>query len=312
MSTKFPGRDESRSGLLLILLAGTLWGTVGITSKVLYGLSAATPLSVGFFRLALATPVLLLACRLALGSRMLAVPRRDLAVMCLMGGLTALYQVFYFAAVKAIGVAAATLITLCSAPVIVAAASGMLLGERLNRSVAFALVCALGGTALLVGGQPGTSAEGALLYGVLPALGSACSYAAVTLIGRTLAGRYHPLQPIAIGFTTGALLLLPVALADGLVVVYPAGGWALLVYLGVVPTALAYGLFIAGLSRTTATTASICTLMEPLVSTCLAWLLFAERFNLLGALGALLLAGALALLYLCGGRTRPAASPQQA
>lgn len=73
--------------------------------------------------------------------------------------------------------------------------------------------------------------------------------------------------------------------------------WVLLVYLGLIPTALAYVLFFGGLRYTTATTASIATLLEPLTSTALAWLLFGERLGPLGLLGAVLLLGAIALLY---------------
>jgi DME family drug/metabolite transporter len=132
---------------------------------------------------------------------------------------------------------------------------------------------------------------------VLLALGSAFGYTMLTLCSRTLAGRYHPLQPITIGFAAGALLLLPFALATGFVISYPAGGWALLLYLGLAPTALAYVLFLTGMRSITATVASIATLIEPLTSTVLAWLLFGEQLGPLGVFGAALLLGAIGLLY---------------
>jgi DME family drug/metabolite transporter len=135
------------------------------------------------------------------------------------------------------------------------------------------------------------------LAGVLLALGSAFGYTMLTLCSRTLAGRYHALQPITVAFTAGALLLLPFALAAGFAIGYPAGGWALLVYLGVVPTALAYVLFLTGIRSITATVASIATLIEPLTSTLLAWLLFGEQLGSLGVFGAALLLGAIGLLY---------------
>jgi DME family drug/metabolite transporter len=42
---------------------------------------------------------------------------RDLALMLLIGMMTALYQVCYFGAIERTGVAVATLVTLCTAPV---------------------------------------------------------------------------------------------------------------------------------------------------------------------------------------------------
>ena len=92
-----------------------------------------------------------------------------------------------------------------------------------------------------------------------------------------------------------ALVLLPsgrsLAVGFGLLAA------ALLLYLGLVPTALAYVLFLTGMRSITATVASIATLIEPLTSTVLAWLLFDEQLGPLGLFGAALLLGAIGLLY---------------
>ena len=73
------------------------------------------------------------------------------------------------------------------------------------------------------------------------------------------------------------------------------------------PTALAFVVFLAGMEHTTATVASIITLLEPLTATVLTWLLFDEQLGLLGLLGAALLLGAIWLLYL--GETERARRP---
>ncbi|GFE60161.1 DMT family transporter [Geobacter sp. AOG2] len=299
-------RTEARSGLVSVMLAAVLWGTVGISTKTLYTMTATTPLSIGFFRLALAVPALFLACWLKLGTGMLRVTRRDFALMMLIGAMTALYQACYFAAIARIGVAVATLITLCTAPVMVALLSVLFTAEQLTGRLFLALVLALAGTAMLVGiGQGGPGHQNGVT-GHLLALGSAFGYAVVALATGMLAGRYHPFQPIAISFSAGALLLFLCNLPQGLVVHYPAPGWGLLIYLGIVPTALAYVLFIAGMRSVTATTASICTLLEPLTSTLLAWLIFGEQLGSWGIFGALLLAGAMGVLLTGGKRIRDA------
>src|SRR5262249_2677535 len=140
----------ARRGLLSIVLAAVLWGTVGVATKALYGLTDTNPLSIGFFRLAIATPALLGACWLTLGRRMFQVTPRDLALMLFIGAATAFYQVCYFAAIARVGVAIAVLVTLCTAPVIVALISAGLLRERLSPTIILALICALAGTAMLV------------------------------------------------------------------------------------------------------------------------------------------------------------------
>ena len=203
----------------------------------------------------------------------------------------------YFAAIERVGVAVATLITLCSAPVLVAALSTCLTGEVLTRRVLLALAGALGGTTLLIDFQSTHGSTGADLSGILLALGSALGYAVITLVSRALARRYHPLQPVTIGFSCGAVLLLLCALHTDFVVHYPLQGWLLLVYLGVVPTALAYGIFLAGMRHTSATVASVITLLEPCTATLLAWWLWGERFSPLQGVGILVLSGAMMSLY---------------
>ena len=297
MDSMLNAHADARRGLLLILLSAILWGTVGVAIKALYGISDANALSIGFFRLALAAPALLAAGWSRLGRRMFRIAPRDLALMMLIGVAMAVYQVCYFAAIARVGVAIAVLVTLCTAPVMVAAISALVLRERLSGTVLLALVCALAGTALLVWIEPGGAAPRDTLGGVLLALASALGYAIISLASRGVAGRYHPLQPIAIGFGAGTLMLLPFALAAGLTVRYSPAGWALLLHLGLLPTALAYVLFLSGIRHVTATVASVVTLVEPLTATLLAWLLFGERLGPLGAIGAALLLGAIALLF---------------
>lgn len=296
---------NARRGLVLILIAALLWGTVGVATKAIYNVAATNALSIGFLRLAIATPVLLVTCWRALGRRAFRVARRDLVLMLLIGATMAFYQVCFFAAIAHVGVAIAVLVTLCTAPVIVALFAAALLSEPLTATVVLALLGALAGTVMLSWGDPGAAGvRPDTITGVLLALGASLGYAVMTLCSRALAGRYHPLQPMTIGLAAGALLLLPFALASGLTISYPPTGWMLLLHLGLVPTALACVLFLAGMRHTTATVASIVTLIEPLTGTALAWLLFGERLGPLGLLGAVLLLGAIGVLY--RGATQPA------
>jgi drug/metabolite transporter, DME family len=297
MQTNKSAQSGRRLGLGLILLAALLWGTVGVFVQTIYQMTAANPLSVGFFRLALATPVLIWAGWHQLGWQMWRIERRDFGVLLLIGAMTALYQVCYFGAIAQIGVAAATLITLCTAPLWVAGFAVGWLGEKLTRRLALSGACAVVGTALLVGVQPAGLGSGHWGWGILLATGSAIGYALVTLGSRRVAQRYHPLQCAAIGFGIGALILLPWAIYAGLVVRYPAAGWLCLLYLGVVPTAFAYWLYFIGMRHTPATIASIATLLEPLTATILAGILFQERLGIGGLFGAGLLMAAIGLLY---------------
>jgi drug/metabolite transporter, DME family len=286
----------SRRSLWCIVGAATLWGTTGVTTRAIYNLSSTNSLSVAFLRLAIAALVLLLLCWRLLGRRAWRVKGRDALLMLCMGSMQAISQYCYLTAILECGVTIATLIAICVAPVIVVLFATLFLRERMTRKILLALLCALVGTALLTGTPSGKEAFRGLLVGVFLSLAAATAYANVILIGRTLSSRYHSLQINAASFGSGALILLACSLITHLVLSYPVEGWLLLLYMGCIPTALAYLLFQVGMRSTSATLTSILTFCEPLTAAILAWLLFGERLSLLGILGALLLLGTIGLL----------------
>lgn len=287
---------ERRRDFLSILVAAISWGTIGVTTQALYRTSTTNPVSIGFFRLVIAAPLLGIACWILLGKRCFRIARRDVALMILLGSMEALYQVCYFTAITLSGVTVSTLVTLCTAPVLVALLSLFVGRERLSLTVVCALLSAIGGTWLLIGARGSSTQGAASMVGIIFALGSACGYALVIFCARSLSTKYHPLQINAVAFTTGALLLFGFALKTGLSVAYPLGGWLMLGYLGAVPTALAYGLFMRGMRSTPSTVASILTLFEPLTAAILAWIFFGERLGPSALLGACLLIGTILML----------------
>lgn len=289
---------SSRRGLWLIVGAATLWGTNGVVTQAIYDLSSTNALSVTFLRMAIAALVLMLLCWRLLGRRVWRMKRRDALLMLCMGTMMAASQYCYFAAIAACGVTIATLITICLAPVIVVLLAALFLREHITRKMLLALVCAVVGTALLTGTPSGRETFRNLLVGVCLSLVSATAYAIVILIGRALSSRYHSLQVNATSFGSGALVLLGCSLVAPLVLKYPAVSWLLLLYMGCIPTALAYILFQVGMRSTSATLTSMLTFCEPLTAAILAWLLFGERLSPPGILGALLMLGTIGLLAL--------------
>ena len=107
MKTQVVAPGNCTRGLLSIMLAAVLWGTVGVAVKVIYGLAATNALSIGFLRLAISVPALFAACWYLLGWQMFQVAKPDLLLMLLIGVMTALYQVCYFGAIAKVGVAIA-------------------------------------------------------------------------------------------------------------------------------------------------------------------------------------------------------------
>ncbi|GHO56894.1 DMT family transporter [Ktedonobacter robiniae] len=291
-------QPSSRRDFLLVVCASISWGTVGIANQAMYTYGATNALSLTFLRLAIAAPLFLLVGWIRLGRRLFHIKSRDLCVMMLMGSLIALSQACYIAAIASAGVGVSTLIAICAAPVIIAVCSTLITRERLTLMTLIALVAALSGTILLIGTRSLAGKEAVSLAGIGLAFLSACGYAGFILCGRLLTNKYHPVQISAVAFGTGALMLFVCASATDLVLVYPAWGWLILLYLGSIPTALGYGLFQMGIRSLSATVASIVTMCEPLTAALLAWLLFREELGSLGLLGAGCLLGAMALILL--------------
>lgn len=256
--------------------------------------SPMSPLLVGFFRVAIAAPCLLLAARVLAGPLHLPGPgdRLRVAIAGLaMGG----YQVCYFWGVAKTSVAVGALIAICSAPLMIVVLAGVLLGERVTPTTATALGAGITGTALLTIGPHGLgSLPPGFLLGVLLALGAGLSYAVYAVMVKDVVARVPPLVLAALTFSIAALSLLP-ALATEPVAAGPRA-WALLAYLGLVPTALAYILYTLGLRTTPVTVSGVLTLMEPLTATLLGVVFFGDRLGWVGVAGAALLLGAVGLL----------------
>ena len=208
-------------GLALIAIAAASWGTTGATMTLLSREAAVSPLLVGWSRLAIAAPLLVLAAA-GVGRFGARHPSRrpwpslaDLPLCAALGLAMAAYQVCYFRAVTLVGVAPAALLAICSAPLLIAVLAALFLGERLTPLVRLSLGMATAGTALLVVGPRGFGEiAGHFGLGALLALGAGVSYAAYAVAAKGLLARVTPLAVSAITFALAALFLAPALLGE--------------------------------------------------------------------------------------------------
>ena len=135
-------------------------------------------------------------------------------------------------------------------------------------------------------------------------------------LARTLAGHIHPLQAVSFGFAVGAVLLAAIVVLSGRAepgatfrAVTALKPMLVLVYLGTVPTALAYICYFyrMQLSRT-ATSGVAATLVEPAVAVLLAAGLLGEYLSPAAWLGVACLLFATILLGLESSPAKPATS----
>ena len=292
-------RDAGQLGLACVVVAAVLWGTTGIASRLIPSDVPIHPHTFGFFRLAIGAPALLLGSLLLLGSGG-RLDRRHLPLMAVYGGMIAIYQICFFSAVEHLGVAVGTLIPLGTSPLFAAAIARLCLGERPPARVLLACAAAITGVACLTGvlADPlGLSRMN--LPGLVAGLAGGAAWAVVTVLGRVLTRRDAPaLLTTAVGFAVGAAVLLPLAFRDAAQVLGTLEAWPALLYLGLVPSALAYLLYAWGMGRVRTTAAGATTmLLEPAGAVALASLLLGERLGGLDWAGVLLLALALLLLF---------------
>ena len=153
-----------------------------------------------------------------------------------------------------------------SIPVWVAFLAWPILGERLSLLRAISLIAALAGITVLIGGN-GVEASVEKLPGIL------CALAAALCVGLgTVLTKHFPLEmpPLSLAAWQMGLGCLPVAIV-GLAVEHPqlaalsSIGWASMLYLTLIQFCLCYVCWFAALERLPAATASIGTLLVPVV-----------------------------------------------
>jgi drug/metabolite transporter, DME family len=297
-TTSFPSTPAARRGFLLVVLAALCWGTSGVSGRIVADRAGLGPLDIAWHRMAIGAVVLLTGHALTRRRRAgttTALTRATAARLALVGAGLAAYQLAYFAAVATAGVSIATLVALGLAPLLIAVGATVLGHGRPERATVAALVAALVGLVLLVGISAGADAGTTVVLGALLAVGSALGYAVVTLAG---VGVPTGIPVTLAGFAGGALLLTPIALLSGLRLTADPVALGVLLYLGLVPSALAYAMFFTGLRSVPGPVASIVTLLEPLTATALATAFLGERLSPGALAGGLLVLAAVAGLYL--------------
>lgn len=219
-------------------------------------------------------------------------------VIWAMGVTVAAYQVFFFLSMARTGVAIGTLASLSFTP-FMAGVLGWLLKEGAPGMVwAFSTVMAVVGVAMLTV----SAGDQRDLVGILFGVCAGASYGVYTVSGVRLArDGEHPTHVLAASFSIAGFLLLPVFVASGTWWL-TWSGVALLLWLGLATTTLAYVLFGAGLRVLQPGHIATITLAEPMFATVLGVFVLGEALTLLGWLGCVVIVVALGILGASEGR----------
>lgn len=261
--------------LLQIHVAVLLFGLAGLFGKLL---SSWEPVVISFGRVVLASLTLLVVARwrrVVLGP----LSRGSLAAFAALGVLLAVHWTTFFQSVQASSVALA-LITFSTFPVFVAFLEPLLFREQLRAVDVVLAAIALAGIVIL---RPDWKLEDRATQGVFWGIASGLTFALLSLLNRKYVRRYSSLTIALYQDVFATVALLPFAVWQW--PTFTARDILLLVVLGVLCTAIAHALFIAGLHGISTRTASMITCLEPVYGTLLAAALLNEALTVRIALG---------------------------
>jgi DME family drug/metabolite transporter len=279
------------------MVAGCLWGTFGIIAKTLYAQTTMGPISLAFYRLVPAIPTLVL-LTLVRKYTVSIRDRRELALFVGFGFFSlTLFEVLYFSSLGFTTVqhAAALLYT---APAFVALLSWLILKERLGGRKIVAVILSIAGAFLILGlSRSGGLFASRTQIGDWLAVTSGLAYSSWYIFGKLLGRGREPAVTVLLGLSFGAIQLAPLMIVfEGFTVPTSIVAWELVLAVGIVPTALAYVLYLSGLRYIDATRASVYAIMEPLSSALLAFYFFGETLALDSLLGFLLIISSIVLI----------------
>ena len=296
-----------------MLLGAAAWGSTGTAAH--FAPAGTSSASIGAARIALGGLLLLAFAVSTAGRRLdirrlLAASRRARAALVLAAVAVGGYQLCFFTAVRMTGVAIGTVVAIGSAPVFTGALSRLTGGPRLDIRWMAATAAAVAGCVVLVtGGQAGgVGAGGVGAGGVGLALAAGCCYAIYAVAAsRLIRAGNSETAVMGLLFGGAAVLLAPVLAAGSPGWLLTARGLALIAYLGVVTTALAYLFYGRGLRTVSAPVAVTLGLAEPVVAAILGLVVLGERLTITDFVGLALVGLALATLV---GARAPVAPPR--
>ncbi len=276
-------------------MAAVLWGTTGTAQS--FAPLELSSFWVGALRLLVSGGFFMLWIGLtdarALGmTRMSALPWRLViaAATCM-----AVYNLAFFAGIRASSVAIGTAVALGSGPVWAGLIQSAVTHQLPRRSWWIAVIIAVSGLLLAAIGSHGV--QDAIPYsGIALCLLSGLSYAAYALVTKRLLSFAPAGITTATVFTIAALLAFPAAYLLAGIPVLLSSDIAVMLWLGIAATGIAYLLFTLGLRYVSSATGVALALAEPIAAVVLAIVIVGERPTPISLIGLLIVFAGLCMI----------------
>ena len=219
--------------------------------------------------------------------------KKNFVMLALSGAFIGINWILLFESYHYTTVATATLCYYMQ-PIFVILASPFLLKEKLTPKKVICVLVALIGMVFVSGvlqtGIPALSEAKGILYG----LGAACFYATVVLMNKKIT-EINAYDKTIMQLGMGAIVLSPYVMltqdfSTATLSMTPSL-WALLLFVGLVHTGVAYALYFDSMKDLKAQTLAIFSYIDPIVAIILSALLLKENMGLYGVIGAVLVLG---------------------
>jgi len=278
-------------GIILVVSAIALWGTVFVSSQV--GLEYANPYNLVFIRFLVASmAVLALMLPLQNGRAIVAVLK--VKVIWLLSAIYSLGFLFQYVG-QNLGTASETTLLTNLAPILIPLIAYAFLREKINRYQLLAMALGLAGLLLIA--SPNLDLGAYQVFGYILMFGSSVSYALFTVMGK----RYNTVR-LADSFAfilIVTIFLAPVALLlgglDPSSFLIGVAGWLAIVWMAIPCTVLAITLYLRGLEFITASEAGFLQFLQVVIGLALAGIFLGDFLSPIQILGALMILLALTL-----------------
>ncbi len=268
---------------LLIIIAATLWGTMGLFTRTLTAYRYTT------FQLMLArasmTAICLIVYFLIFDREKLKIKLRDLPLFILTSLISCiLFNFCYMNAINSGSTSIASTL-LYTSPIFVTVISAFLFKEKITKLQIVALILSFTGCICVSGliGNENNLSPKALCFGIASGL----TYGLYSIFTKIGIKKYSPLTFTAYTFLVSTVILLPVSGVELVkTTVSLEGVKMLLIFLfAVITNVIPYICFTAGLKYMDAGKANITATIEPVVATILGIFVFKERLDFFSAVG---------------------------
>lgn len=287
---------EKRAALGQMAASMAIFGTVGIFIKQIPFPSAVIALGRGI----IGSIFLLLTAMIAKKPLDIPAIKKNLKLLIISGIAIGVNWILLFESYKYIPVSTATLCYYLS-PVFVTMASPVILKEKLTGTKIACIGAALLGMVLISGVLQGNDGADSQFTGILLGCGAAVLYASVVLINKFI--KDIPANDCtAMQLGTVAVVLLPyVLLTENLAAIeWSAVNLAMLVFVGIVHTGIAYKLYFGAVPFVEGQTIALLSYIDPVITIVLAAIVLGEPLTIYSVVGAVLILGSTLVSELVG------------